>query len=606
LGLIAIMAVAIAYISPGLVGVASIGPLTVADGFQMNIFADETLIPEWASVSTGPFALAFDSNGRLFASTGSGKILILLDNNEDGVVDQVKTFASDLGLPLGLAFRPTNGDLFCTSNPCRLSDGTITTDCSSTPTGRIGRILRLRDTTGSDTATDISTIIDGLPSDGDHQTNRLKFGPDGLLYFGQGSRTDDGQPGPSGKTELPLNAKILSIDVDNPGSPAVFGSGLRNPFGMAFDPASGALFATAIGSGELDDPDPFSAPLDGIDQVAHGKNYGFPGCEGVPDPANPACAGVTGPVITFIRHITPTSLAFYTGPQAGDSANQLLVTLFKRLQAEGGDLRRFTVTGDASSGFKLTEVLPRIAEFGVIDPGDGPVDTAIDPISGDIYVARLDTINKHPTPEHHNIIFRIHRAGSDSMPFIGTVRPTSLKTGSGPGTVSVIGRHLKPGAVVMADGAPLVTHTTNTRFELAADVPAGLTSTAHNITIQVQNPDGRLSNSQTLAITGDSGGPPAPQLASFTVEKRSGKVIQQVVVGMKAKKLILIADGSNFDAGAQLLVNGNPLLLESAGATELIGAFTPDMVAQPGNLTLQVRNSTSKVSNTLTLSVASQ
>jgi glucose/arabinose dehydrogenase len=590
------VAAALAYISPGRRGVAEIGPVTVAPGFQINIFADQSLIPGWSSSSTGPTALAFDSNGRLFASTISGQILILLDNNEDGVVDQVNTFASGLGEPLGLAFRPKNGDLFCTSNPFNPT------------TGQIGRILRLRDATGGGTATDIATIVDGLPSDGDNLTGRLKFGPDGLLYFGQGSRTDDGTPGPSGKTELPLNAKILSVDVDNPTAPSVFGSGIRNPFGIGFDPVSGALFATAVGSGELSDPDPFSAPLDGIDQVALGKKYGFPGCEGVPDPANPACAGVTGPVVTFIQHITPTSIAFFTGPQAEDSANQLLVTLFKRLQGEGGDLRRFTVSGDPSSGFHLTEVFPRLAELGVIDPGDGPVDTAIDPLTGDIYVARLDTVNTHPVPnDHHNIIFRIHRIGSDSLPFIGPINPSSLKTGGGAATIAVIGRHFKPGAVVLADGSPLTTRAGNTRFELDADVPASLTSSAHKIAIQVQNPDGSISNGEALPVTGDGGGGPTPpQLTTLTVEKRSGKVIQQIFAGAKAKKFLMVVDGSNFDAGAQLLVNGNALVLESATATELIGDFTPDILAQPGNLPVQVRNSSGKVSNTLTLVVAPQ
>jgi hypothetical protein len=108
-------------------------------------------------------------------------------------------------------------------------------------------------------------------------------------------------------------------------------------------------------------------------------------------------------------------------------------------------------------------------------------------------------------------------------------------------------------------------------------------------------------------VTGDGGGGPTPpQLATLTVEKRSGKVIQQIFVGAKAKKFLLVVDGSNFDAGAQLLVNGNALVLESATATELIGDFTPDILAQPGNLPVQVRNSSGKVSNTLTLVVAPQ
>lgn len=38
-------------------------------------------------------------------------------------------------------------------------------------------------------------IIDGLPSDGDHQNNRVVFGCDGKMYFGQGTATNTGVVG---------------------------------------------------------------------------------------------------------------------------------------------------------------------------------------------------------------------------------------------------------------------------------------------------------------------------------------------------------------------------------------------------------------------------
>ncbi|MGI6751690.1 MAG: PQQ-dependent sugar dehydrogenase [Anaerovoracaceae bacterium] len=38
-------------------------------------------------------------------------------------------------------------------------------------------------------------VIDGLPSDGDHHNNRVVFGPDGKMYFGQGTATNSGVPG---------------------------------------------------------------------------------------------------------------------------------------------------------------------------------------------------------------------------------------------------------------------------------------------------------------------------------------------------------------------------------------------------------------------------
>src|SRR5438132_868020 len=199
-----------------------------APGFDISVFADPTNVPVFDSAFRGPVAIAFDSRGRLFVGTGAGNVLILLDNNEDGRVDQVKTFATGLPQPFGLEFRG-NGDLYVTSNIV----------------GGAGRVVRLRDTNGDDVADNSTIIVDGLPSDGAHQTNRLKFGPDGLLYVGQGSSTDAGNPEPGHPGERLYNASILRLDADNP-SISVFATGLRNPFGMGFDPASKQLFATDI------------------------------------------------------------------------------------------------------------------------------------------------------------------------------------------------------------------------------------------------------------------------------------------------------------------------------------------------------------------------
>ena len=38
-------------------------------------------------------------------------------------------------------------------------------------------------------------IIEGLPSNGDHHNNRVVFGPDGKMYFGQGTATNSGVVG---------------------------------------------------------------------------------------------------------------------------------------------------------------------------------------------------------------------------------------------------------------------------------------------------------------------------------------------------------------------------------------------------------------------------
>ncbi|HEY7544924.1 MAG TPA: PQQ-dependent sugar dehydrogenase, partial [Blastocatellia bacterium] len=535
---------------------AQIRPVIIAPGFEFSLFADAGNVAEFRGTGqsgalAGPTAMAFDARGRLFVGTYLGKILILLDTDEDGRADQVKTFASGVPVPLGLEFHP-DGDLYATSNIL----------------GGAGRVLRLRDTDGDDVADEITTLVDNLPSEGDHQTDRLKFGPDGMLYVGQGSSTDDGNAKPGRPVERPLNATVFRIDVDNP-VVNIFASGLRNPFGMAFHPENGQLFTTDGGSGEVCQntpqnpcPEEDTSPLEEINWVTAGAHYGFPFCEGTPVPENPNCATTRAPVLQYPQHLTPTALAFYTGPQAGELKNHLLLTLYKRLLRfstnSGGDLRVIKVEGDAVGGFHLQDV-GFIARFEPIDPFDGPVEVTIDPISGDIYVARFDPVSHSDQTEHHHIIYRIHRAGSDSLPFIAKPAPQSVIVGSGTATISLIGRHLKPGAVVLADGIPVTTRQGATRFDLIADIPASMTASEREITIEVQNLDNARSNQQTFRVgkSGGGGDMSAPAITSlFVYKKKRDRLVDPVVSGSKAKKFRIVVAGANIDSGAELIVGG--------------------------------------------------
>jgi hypothetical protein len=379
---------------------------------------------------------------------------------------------------------------------------------------------------------------------------------------------------------------------------------------MAFHPVNGQLFTTDGGSGELGQL-PDVSPMEEINWIVQGSNYGFPGCEGPPIAGLPACAGVRGPIATFSPHLTPTSIAFYTGPQAGESTNQMLVTLFKHLPGQGGDLQRFILTGDASTGFQTTKIEPSIIEFGLIDPNDGPVDTAIDPISGDIYVARFDPVTHRDLSEHHHFIYRIHRAGSDSLPFIGPASPSAIKAGSAATTISFVTRHVKTGAVVfdVTDNLALATRQGSSRFELIADLPASLLASERTITLEVRNPDATRSNQKTLAVTkGDVPPPPpdkTPQLTSmFVYKKKRANVWDQLFVGMNLKKFRLVVNGTDFDSGAQLLVNNTSLEIESSSTTELIGRLINGLVQAPGELNVQVRNSNGRTSNALKFTVS--
>lgn len=158
-----------------------------------------------------------------------------------------------------------------------------------------GRILRI------DPGGEMRALVDGLPSLGDHHTNGPVIGPDGWLYFGQGTATNSGvvgidnaefgwlyrhpdfhdtpcrdvrvrarnytTPNPltpdpddrvttgpfapfgtpvdSGQTirgRVPCNGAILRVRPSG-GTPELVAWGFRNPFGLAWAP-DGALYVT--------------------------------------------------------------------------------------------------------------------------------------------------------------------------------------------------------------------------------------------------------------------------------------------------------------------------------------------------------------------------
>lgn len=188
-----------------------------------------------------------------------------------------------------------------------------------------GRILRVRPETGT-----VATVLDDLPGHGDHHTNGPVAGPDGWLYFAQGTATNSGVVGPDNWKygwltrrpeyhDIPCQGVRLTGEVfasDDPrgdgrgrvstGAFAPFGTavpggvvrgrfpchgavmrvrpeggraelvawGFRNPFGLAFAP-DGALFATDHAYDERGSRPVFGAG-DVLWRVERGRWYGWP------------------------------------------------------------------------------------------------------------------------------------------------------------------------------------------------------------------------------------------------------------------------------------------------------------------------------------------
>ena len=127
-----------------------------------------------------------------------------------------------------------------------------------------------------------------------HNGGAVVFGPDGMLYVALGDGGSGGDPLGNGQRTDTLLGKILRIDVegatagtdlryrippDNPfagvadASPEIWQTGLRNPWRIRFDPATGDLWIGDVGQGDWEEIDVARAGVGGL-------NFGWNRMEG--------------------------------------------------------------------------------------------------------------------------------------------------------------------------------------------------------------------------------------------------------------------------------------------------------------------------------------
>ncbi len=89
-----------------------------------------------------------------------------------------------------------------------------------------------------------------------HNGGQLQFGPDGLLYWGNGDGGGGGDPHLNGQSLSRPFAKIMRLDVNKPGARwQLVAYGLRNPWRFSFDRASGDLYIGDVGQDQYEEID---------------------------------------------------------------------------------------------------------------------------------------------------------------------------------------------------------------------------------------------------------------------------------------------------------------------------------------------------------------
>ncbi|MBC7876648.1 MAG: PQQ-dependent sugar dehydrogenase [Anaerolineales bacterium] len=254
---------------------------------------------EWQTIASGldrpvDVQSANDGSGRLFIVEKYGAIRIyengqLLDEPFLNIDDRVNDISNEMGL-LGLVFHPDyeqNGFFYVNYT----GDGGDT---------RISRFQADGNIADPNSETELLFIKQPYPN---HNGGGLDFGPDGYLYAGMGDGGLAGDPHKNGQNTTTLLGKILRIDVnngdpytvpsDNPFGNEVWAYGLRNPWRIAFDSATGDLWIGDVGQGQIEEIDYLPAGAQG------GANFGWSIMEGTADYDGSAQPGLLLPAAEY-------------------------------------------------------------------------------------------------------------------------------------------------------------------------------------------------------------------------------------------------------------------------------------------------------------------
>ena len=320
-------------------------PVQLPAGFQISVFA------KLAENYGQPRMLAIDKQGRLYAAlASSNQVVMLPDANADGIAEKPVVIASNLNSPNSLVLID---DTMLIAN----QDG----------------VVKL--TRNGEKWSAPQPFISNLAF-GHHTQKTIKLGPDNHLYINIGSSCNvcvetDATRATIQRYTLEGKPAGSLVTLGRHAADPTWAKGLRNSQGFAWQPKTGAMFATNNGSdmrsstknGKVND----EIPPEHLNKIEAGKHYGWPYCWGnannlkttdskrmVQDPnfvgeAN-FCQTATPPAITFISHSTPIGITFLDKTNwPAEYQNDAIVSLhgsWNRQKPSGYKLVRVKFDGD--------------------------------------------------------------------------------------------------------------------------------------------------------------------------------------------------------------------------------------------------------------------
>jgi glucose/arabinose dehydrogenase len=252
-------------------------------GYKVTVFAEGLSHARWMAVA--PTGEVFLAQPRI------DEVTLLIDNDKDGRVDEIASFADGFDTPHGLALH---------------NDHLYIADLRG-----VWRVPFIPGQRRAVSRPEAITPPGAFGESGGHWTRNIVFGPDGRYFY-----VAIGSEGNIAEEPLP-RASIKRFNADGSGG-TVFAHGLRNPVGIAFHPRTGKLF-TAVnerdGMGDGLVPDYFT-------EVRANGFYGWPYAYIGPNPM-PGYAEHRPelvkrsivPDVLFQSHSAPIGMAFANSTQ---------------------------------------------------------------------------------------------------------------------------------------------------------------------------------------------------------------------------------------------------------------------------------------------------